>query len=63
MLDVVYNICFRIVLDSNVEVTTVMEYNAGIRHKEIFLAPNLTIPDSLLKIDDLQRTYTSLNQI
>jgi hypothetical protein len=40
-----------------------MEYNAGVKHREIFSTSNITVPQSLLKIDDLKRTYTSLHQI
>lgn len=59
--DVIYKLCVKIILNrygSN-DMQQFIEYNTAVRHN-IDLSADHEIPKNLLKIDDLQNTYTEL---
>jgi hypothetical protein len=51
--DVVYRLCFKIVLSNSRNITKTIEYNAGIKHKFNADISSIQVPDTLLKSKDL----------
>jgi hypothetical protein len=62
-VDVVYRLCFKIVLSSFRKISKLIEYNAGAKHKFTAAGSHIAVPSKLLKTKDLTDTYTSLNTI
>ena len=59
--DVIYKLCIKIILNrygSN-DMQQFIDYNTAVRHS-VDLSADHDIPKNLLKIDDLQNTYTEL---
>lgn len=62
-VDVVYRLCFKIVLSRFRKITKLIEYNAGAKHKFTASGSHISVPPKLLKTKDLTDTYTSLTTI
>ena len=51
--DVVYRLCFKIVVADDREVSNRMEYQAAIKHSIEQIEPLIKVPEKLLKSHDL----------
>lgn len=53
----------QIILTRSGEIQEKVEYSSGVEHLSGYDDLSLKIPDSLLKVGDLSKTYTEMNRI